>query len=222
MSEGAWLEVCDGKGLLVEAQLRGLTYSNKAFATASANPQQVSASTSRLTSVYCVPCTFFGEVIQAPENRYQNRVCPVTQLSRCNKMFSHDPCSRRDGWFSGLAGSHICTFLAEWQARRHNILTLQVPWEGPRWEVVAALGGLKGGRADTLVEKISELGARSLRPLLTHRSRTIGQHSTLRVWPSLCASSNDVISGTGSFMLGTNHSFSIKRSGPLQRSVAPT
>ena len=63
---------------------------------------------------------------------------------------------------------------------------MQVPWEGPRWEVVAALGGLKGGRADTLVEKISELGARSLRPLLTHRSRTIGQHSTQSLAVTVC------------------------------------
>ena len=37
-----------------------------------------------------------------------------------------------------------------------------------------ALGGLKGGRADWLVEKATELGAWALRPLLTHRSRTIG------------------------------------------------
>jgi hypothetical protein len=41
MKEGAWLEVCDGKGLLVEAQLRGLTFSNTAFATATSNVQHV-------------------------------------------------------------------------------------------------------------------------------------------------------------------------------------
>jgi len=52
---------------------------------------------------------------------------------------------------------------------------LQVDWEGPRWEVVVALGGLRGGRAETLVEKVTELGAWSLRPLLTNRSRTIGE-----------------------------------------------
>ena len=53
---------------------------------------------------------------------------------------------------------------------------MQELWEGPRWEVVVALGGLRGGRAETLVEKISEIGAWSLRPLLTTRSRTIGIH----------------------------------------------
>ena len=80
MSEGAWLEVCDGKGLLVEAQLRGLTYSNKAFATASANPQQVSASTSRLFFVCCVPCTFFGRSFDHQMTSTPNKY--VTQLSR--------------------------------------------------------------------------------------------------------------------------------------------
>lgn len=52
--------------------------------------------------------------------------------------------------------------------------TLQIAWEGPKWEVVAALGSLKGGRAETLVEKICELGAWSLQPLLTARSPAMG------------------------------------------------
>ena len=51
---------------------------------------------------------------------------------------------------------------------------LQVPWQGSKWEVVVAMGSLKGGRAETLVEKISELGAWSLQPLLTSRSPAIG------------------------------------------------
>ncbi len=54
---------------------------------------------------------------------------------------------------------------------------MQVEWAGPRWENVAALGGLRGGRAETLVEKVSEFGAWSLRPLLTNRSQTIGMFS---------------------------------------------
>lgn len=52
---------------------------------------------------------------------------------------------------------------------------MQVAWKGPKWEVVVALGSLKGGRAETLVEKISELGAWSLQPLLTTRSPSIGE-----------------------------------------------
>ncbi|EEH54414.1 uncharacterized protein MICPUCDRAFT_20469, partial [Micromonas pusilla CCMP1545] len=39
-----------------------------------------------------------------------------------------------------------------------------------RWEVAVACGGLKGGRADWLVEKLAELGAASLAPTLTARS----------------------------------------------------
>ena len=46
---------------------------------------------------------------------------------------------------------------------------------GMDWEVVAAFGGLKGGRGDWLVEKAAELGARTLTPLLTERSAAIGK-----------------------------------------------
>ena len=44
------------------------------------------------------------------------------------------------------------------------------PWE---WTIAVALGSLKGGRADWLVEKAAELGATTLQPLLTVRSPTI-------------------------------------------------
>ena len=40
--------------------------------------------------------------------------------------------------------------------------------------MVVACGGLKGGRADWLVEKSAELGAASLVPLKTERSPTVG------------------------------------------------
>ena len=49
-------------------------------------------------------------------------------------------------------------------------------WSGPKWEVVAACFSLKGGRADWLVEKVTELGAWSLRPILTVRSPHLGVH----------------------------------------------
>jgi len=39
---------------------------------------------------------------------------------------------------------------------------------------VAACGSLKGGRADWLVEKCTELGAWSLCPILTARSPSMG------------------------------------------------
>lgn len=45
--------------------------------------------------------------------------------------------------------------------------------EGIRWHIFAAFGTLKGGRADWLIEKCTELGASSITPLLTERSTTI-------------------------------------------------
>lgn len=54
---------------------------------------------------------------------------------------------------------------------------LQYPWQGPKWELVAACFSLKGGRADFLVEKAAELGAYSLRPILTIRSPYLGEGS---------------------------------------------
>ena len=48
---------------------------------------------------------------------------------------------------------------------------------GPKWSLVVACGGLKGGRADWLVEKAAELGAHKLIPLTTERSAIIGSAS---------------------------------------------
>ena len=47
-------------------------------------------------------------------------------------------------------------------------------WAGPKWELAAACFSLKGGRADWLVEKATELGAWGLRPILTIRSPHLG------------------------------------------------
>ena len=46
----------------------------------------------------------------------------------------------------------------------------QVPWAGPRLELAVGCGGLSAGRSDWLVEKATELGAHSLRPLLCERT----------------------------------------------------
>ncbi|CDP20396.1 unnamed protein product [Coffea canephora] len=46
----------------------------------------------------------------------------------------------------------------------------------PQWHVFAAFGTLKGGRADWLVEKCTELGAGSVTPLLTERSPSISDN----------------------------------------------
>lgn len=46
---------------------------------------------------------------------------------------------------------------------------------GPHWHVAAACGSLKGGRGDWLIEKCTELGARSVIPLLTTRSPVVSE-----------------------------------------------
>ncbi|KAL9231952.1 hypothetical protein vseg_007110 [Gypsophila vaccaria] len=51
----------------------------------------------------------------------------------------------------------------------------------PQWDVFAAFGTLKGGRADWLVEKCTELGASSITPLLTERSSLISENRVDRL-----------------------------------------
>jgi len=46
-----------------------------------------------------------------------------------------------------------------------------------KWDVVVACAGIKGGRSDWLVEKLTELNGRTLVPLLTSRSGKIGSAS---------------------------------------------
>ncbi|KAI3931929.1 hypothetical protein MKW98_012339 [Papaver atlanticum] len=50
-----------------------------------------------------------------------------------------------------------------------------------QWHVFAAFGTLKGGQADWLVEKCTELGASSLTPLLTERSPSISENRVDRL-----------------------------------------
>ncbi|TYG88409.1 hypothetical protein ES288_A12G019000v1 [Gossypium darwinii] len=51
----------------------------------------------------------------------------------------------------------------------------------PQWHIFAAFGSLKGGRADWLVEKCTELGASSVTPLLTQRSSNISDNRVERL-----------------------------------------
>ncbi|XP_075094306.1 uncharacterized protein LOC107815886 isoform X2 [Nicotiana tabacum] len=50
-----------------------------------------------------------------------------------------------------------------------------------QWRIYAAFGTLKGGRADWLVEKCTELGACSVTPLLTERSPSISENRVDRL-----------------------------------------
>lgn len=56
-----------------------------------------------------------------------------------------------------------------------------VPPQNAHWHVFAAFGSLKGGRADWLVEKCTELGANSVTPLLTERSPSISENRVDRL-----------------------------------------
>ncbi|CAN8288404.1 unnamed protein product [Cochlearia groenlandica] len=53
--------------------------------------------------------------------------------------------------------------------------------QGMQWHVFAAYGTLKGGRADWLVEKCTELGASSVTPILTERSPVISENRVDRL-----------------------------------------
>eukprot|EP00261_Vitis_vinifera_P033459 XP_019074702.1 PREDICTED: uncharacterized protein LOC100258322 isoform X3 [Vitis vinifera] len=53
--------------------------------------------------------------------------------------------------------------------------------QSSRWHVFAAFGTLKGGRADWLVEKCTELGTSSVTPLLTERSPSISENRVDRL-----------------------------------------
>ncbi|KAJ1397277.1 hypothetical protein SESBI_31870 [Sesbania bispinosa] len=50
-----------------------------------------------------------------------------------------------------------------------------IPPQNTQWHVYSGFGTLKGGRADWLVEKCTELGANSVTPLLTERSPSISE-----------------------------------------------
>ncbi|GLI69139.1 hypothetical protein VaNZ11_013696 [Volvox africanus] len=49
------------------------------------------------------------------------------------------------------------------------------PWQGSRWVVAVACTTLKGGRAEWLVEKLTELGAYMMVPVITERSQAGGK-----------------------------------------------
>ncbi|KAG0456831.1 hypothetical protein HPP92_024619 [Vanilla planifolia] len=53
--------------------------------------------------------------------------------------------------------------------------------QGAQWHVFSAFGSLKGGRADWLIEKCTELGASSVTPLLTERSPNITNNRVERL-----------------------------------------
>ncbi|KAK4284457.1 hypothetical protein QN277_001288 [Acacia crassicarpa] len=64
-----------------------------------------------------------------------------------------------------------------------------IPPQINQWHVYAGFGTLKGGRADWLVEKCTELGASSVTPLLTERCRSISENRADRLERVILAAS---------------------------------
>ena len=90
---------------------------------------------------------------------------------------------------SGARPGAVCAVTLE-QARI-------LPWAGARWTVAAACGSLKGGRADWLVEKASELGAFALLPLLCERSPAVGRGDAGDTATGAGAGADDGSTGAG-------------------------
>ncbi|EFJ35259.1 hypothetical protein SELMODRAFT_80724 [Selaginella moellendorffii] len=61
-----------------------------------------------------------------------------------------------------------------------DLCTLPPPVDSENWHLVAAFADLKGGRADWMVEKCTELGARTLTPLATERSTGVCSNRSTR------------------------------------------
>ncbi|XP_022641411.1 uncharacterized protein LOC106771328 isoform X3 [Vigna radiata var. radiata] len=66
---------------------------------------------------------------------------------------------------------------------------ISIPQQNTQLHVFAGFGTLKGGRADWLVEKCTELGASSVTPLLTERSPSISENRVDRLERVILAAS---------------------------------
>ncbi|XP_047161337.1 ribosomal RNA small subunit methyltransferase E isoform X2 [Vigna umbellata] len=66
---------------------------------------------------------------------------------------------------------------------------ISIPPQNTQLHVFAGFGTLKGGRADWLVEKCTELGASSVTPLLTERSPSISENRVDRLERVILAAS---------------------------------
>jgi 16S rRNA (uracil1498-N3)-methyltransferase len=84
-----------------------------------------------------------------------------------------------------LAEDRICIVQYVCEAHQEYFMLPQVssveppqklPWQGPEWVIAVGCLTLKGGRTDWLVEKCTELGARSFLPLITTRSQAAGKN----------------------------------------------
>lgn len=84
---------------------------------------------------------------------------------------------------------------SSWHRFAANFVSYQVSWEGCKWELAVACGSLPSSRADWLVEKCTELGAWSFRPILTDRSPGIGISAFACIRPSTPDALQDTTDG---------------------------
>ncbi|XP_022148692.1 uncharacterized protein LOC111017293 isoform X2 [Momordica charantia] len=92
--------------------------------------------------------------------------------------------------------------------------------QSTQWHVFAACGTLKGGRADWLVEKCTELGASSVTPLITERCPTISDNRVNRFERITLAATKQCQSVFKSKTAQNESEFSIENSWSLAPSVA--
>ncbi|KAL0051341.1 hypothetical protein WJX82_005918 [Trebouxia sp. C0006] len=123
---------------------------------------------SRLPRFYCetpLPDVVGSSLqLSATESKHATRVLRLTDNTLVEVC---------DGQGQIVIGKLVTTA----KAAAHIVTTTpsqQVSWEGCKWELAVACGSLQSSRADWLVEKCTELGAWSFRPILTDRSPGIG------------------------------------------------
>lgn len=141
--------------------------SSQDWAKSSVQSSQAQAS-SRLPRFYCETALpdVIGSCLQlsTTESKHATRVLRLTDETLV------EVCNGQGELVTGKLVPHA-------KAAAHVITTTasqQVPWEGCKWEIAVACGSLQNSRADWLVEKCTELGAWSLRPIVTERSPGIG------------------------------------------------
>ena len=161
--------MCDGNGTIAAAFLRGIGHNHKAYVETS-QPAKMVRFSNAVLATHCQapigwPAGQEDTSFDAPADSSQ-----YLGNGRSYLQPRHENIDKRKNWIPARVPQQD-----ECKKGAKACMGLQVSWEGPKWEVVAACFSLKGGRSDFLVEKAAELGAFALRPILTVRSPYLGQ-----------------------------------------------
>lgn len=167
--------VVGAPSFFVRPWLKPATVMVRAFSAASDYSDQSRGGLPRFFSE-SLPASKGGVVrVQGDEFRHMTRVL---------RLGVHDRSHARIELFNGKGGlvegciQNVDRTGIDFVAVRDPIL---VHPHKPQWDVFAAFGTLKGGRADWLIEKCTELGASSITPLLTKRSPSISENRVDRL-----------------------------------------